>query len=229
MTDTQTMKAMGLLQKPKVGNIPNEIKELTVSIPKINSTEVLVKIVSSTIHVDDIAQAQGTAVGKFLGPKEVSKEKPYIMGTNFSGVIEAIGNQVSQFNIGDEVIGNYELQFSMEADFDFLGGGLIIRFSSPSVAYAADSSCTQVLVSASATDTSGYFVSRIYRDSDGEAPWNVLGGDSIGGFRVDATGSPTVTAPATPIPTLSTFGIAIMMMGLLLLAGRRLMGSTKKQ
>ena len=105
MTDTQTMKAMGLLQKPKVGNIPNEIKELTFSIPKINSTEVLVKIISSTIHVDDIAMAQGTAVGRFLGPKEVSKEKPYIMGTNFSGVIEAVGNKVFQFNIGDEVIG----------------------------------------------------------------------------------------------------------------------------
>ncbi len=105
MADTLTMKAMGLLQKPKIGNIPSEIQELTVSKPKINSTEILVKIISSTLHVDDIAIAQGTAVGRFLGPKEVSKEKPYIMGTNFSGIIEAIGNQVSQFNIGDEVIG----------------------------------------------------------------------------------------------------------------------------
>ena len=105
MADTLTMKAMGLIQKPKIGNIPSEIQELTVSKPKINSTEILVKIISSTLHVDDIAIAQGTAVGRFLGPKEVSKEKPYIMGTNFSGIIEAIGNQVSQFNIGDEVIG----------------------------------------------------------------------------------------------------------------------------
>ena len=99
------MKAMGLIQKSKVGNIPNEIKELIVPIPQINSTEVLIRIISSTIHVDDIAIAQGTAIGRFLGPKEVSKEKPYIMGSNFSGVIEAIGNQVSQFKIGDEVIG----------------------------------------------------------------------------------------------------------------------------
>ncbi|WP_170146729.1 NAD(P)-dependent alcohol dehydrogenase [Maribacter vaceletii] len=105
MATTLKMKAMGLLQKPKIANIPNEIKELTVSIPKINSTEVLVKIITSTIHVDDIAVAQGTAIGRFYGPKEVSEKKPYIMGTNFSGVIEAIGKQVSQFKIGDEVIG----------------------------------------------------------------------------------------------------------------------------
>jgi|GEM_PF-1522803 len=105
MADTLTMKAMGLTQKPKVGNIPSEIKELIIQIPRINDTEILVKIVSSTLHPDDIAMAQGTAAGRFLGPKEISGEKPYIMGSNFSGVIEAIGNKVSQFSIGDEVIG----------------------------------------------------------------------------------------------------------------------------
>jgi len=105
MADTLSMKAMGLLQKPKVGNIPDEIRELRVSIPIINSTEVLVKIIASTLHVDDIAIAQGTAIGRFYGPKEVSEKKPYIMGTNFSGVIVDIGKQISQFKIGDEVIG----------------------------------------------------------------------------------------------------------------------------
>jgi hypothetical protein len=141
---------------------------------------------------------------------------------------EMVSNTQTPTNpFGDGVIGNYELQFSAESDFDFPGGGLIIRFSSPSVAYAADSSCTQVLVSAASTDSSGYFVSRIYRDSDGVPPWNVLDDGAIGGFQVGATGITTAT-PTVPIPTLSAYGIAIMMMGLLLLAGRRLLGSTKQ-
>ncbi|MES0488961.1 MAG: alcohol dehydrogenase catalytic domain-containing protein [Leptospirales bacterium] len=60
---------------------------------------------ASTLHVDDIALAQGTALGRFYGPKQVSKENAYVMGSNFSGVIIAKGEKVTEFKIGDEVIG----------------------------------------------------------------------------------------------------------------------------
>ncbi|MES0489199.1 MAG: NAD(P)-dependent alcohol dehydrogenase [Leptospirales bacterium] len=102
---SKTMKAFGLTQKPVVGNVPNEMQELTIPIPIKNENDVVVKIISSTLHVDDIALAQGTALGRFYGPKEVSKEKPYVMGSNFSGVIIDKGEQVTEFKIGDEVIG----------------------------------------------------------------------------------------------------------------------------
>ena len=102
---SRTMKAFGLTQKPIVGNVPNEMQELKIPIPSVNESEVLVKILASTLHVDDIALAQGTALGRFLGPKEISKEFPYVMGSSFSGVVIAKGTQVIQFNIGDEVIG----------------------------------------------------------------------------------------------------------------------------
>ena len=100
-----TMKAFGLIEKPEIGNIPNEIQELNLPIPQIKENEVLVQIMASALHIDDIAVAQGTAVGRFLGPKVVSNEAPFIMGSTFSGVITAIGNKVKQFKIGDEVIG----------------------------------------------------------------------------------------------------------------------------
>jgi len=49
---------------------------------------------------------------------------------------------------GDDIFGNYELQFQVEDSFNFPGGGLVLRFSNPSTAYALDDTCTQVGVTA---------------------------------------------------------------------------------
>ena len=99
------IRAIGLLQKPTVGNVPQEICEIELTVPALKSTEVCVKISTSTIHVDDVALAQGTALGRFLGPKKVTSDTPYILGSNFSGVIESVGSNVEKFKVGDEVIG----------------------------------------------------------------------------------------------------------------------------
>jgi hypothetical protein len=74
---------------------------------------------------------------------------------------------------GDTTPGTFELRFTAQAPFNFAGGGLIIRFSSPSASYATDMTCTPVefeLVSAS--DASGFFVERFYQDTDGASPWS---------------------------------------------------------
>jgi len=99
------MTAFGLIRKPKIGNIPNEILKLNVEVPVLKDGEALVKIISSTIHPDDISIPQGTALGRFLGPSKVTYEDPFIMGSNFSGIIVAVGKNVSKFKIGDNVIG----------------------------------------------------------------------------------------------------------------------------
>jgi hypothetical protein len=85
---------------------------------------------------------------------------------------------------GDTVIGNFELQFASEAAFDFPGGGLIIRFSNPSADYAADGDCDQVLVRATSSDPSGFFLQRFIRDADGAFPWSGGSTSDIGGFQV---------------------------------------------
>jgi hypothetical protein len=72
-----TMTAFGLLKKPKIGNVPEKMGEVTVSVPEINSNQVLVKIIASIIHVDDIALVQGTALGRFLGPKRIDADCPF--------------------------------------------------------------------------------------------------------------------------------------------------------
>jgi len=128
---------------------------------------------------------------------------------------------------GDDVIGNYELQFIAENNFDFPGGGLIIRFSNPSAAYAADNSCDQVMVYGFTSDTSGYFLERFYRDADGVPPWTETNEDSIGAFQVNGTG--IVAAENIPVPTMTVYGLILTALGLLLLAGRHFHVSARRR
>jgi hypothetical protein len=111
---------------------------------------------------------------------------------------------------GDTTVGNFELRFTSQANFTFSGGGLIIRFSNPSAAYQSDTSCTQVLVKAFSTDSSGFFVKRFYQDTDGLPPYDAEDTDDIGGFQV-------VTTAAVPTPTLSEWGMILLALSLLTL------------
>ena len=85
---------------------------------------------------------------------------------------------------GDTTEGNFELQFTAQAPFSFPGGGLIIRFGNPSATYMTDTTCTGDLVAGGSSDSSGFFVERIFNDADGGAPWD--GGDlsDVGAFRL---------------------------------------------
>jgi hypothetical protein len=86
---------------------------------------------------------------------------------------------------GNATAGDYELQWTASAAFDFPGGGLLIRFSNPAGPFATETDCDENLVgAANSTDASGFFVGRRYLDADGVSPWD--GGDdsSIGQFRL---------------------------------------------
>ena len=99
--------------------------------------------------------------------------------------VQVVSNTQTPANpLGDTIVGNFELQFIAEAPFSFPGGGLIIRFSNPSAAYLTANNCNQVLVNASNTDSSGYFVQRFYQDADGVSPWDTLDTGDIGGFQI---------------------------------------------
>jgi hypothetical protein len=85
---------------------------------------------------------------------------------------------------GDTVTGNFDLAFLTRAPFSFAGGGLIIRFSNSSPAYAADATGTFNLVGAMSSDSTGFFVERGYVDTDGAAPWSNVEGAAIGAFQL---------------------------------------------
>ena len=74
--------------------------ELTeIEKPKPSNNEVLVKIAASSVNTVD---TMIRAMGKDL---PLSPDTPAILGMDFAGTIEEVGNDVKNFNIGDEVYG----------------------------------------------------------------------------------------------------------------------------
>lgn len=97
---------------------------------------------------------------------------------------------------GDNVVGNYELVFTVEQAFSFPGGGLIINFSNPGPNFVDSVTCSDGWhVYTDSSDSSGYFVARYLRDVF--VPGSSLSPNPlyIGGFIID-------TAP-TVIPTVA--------------------------
>ena len=84
---------------------------------------------------------------------------------------------------GNNTTGDYELKYTADAPFTFGGGGLIIRFNGAGM-FASDGTCDQVLHGFDSSDSSGFFVTRFYNDSDGSYPWSGMDGSSIGGFVI---------------------------------------------
>ena len=100
---------------------------------------------------------------------------------------------------GNATLGDYELGFTAQAPFHFAGGGLIIRFSDPGGAFAADLSDTGTLNNvATSSDSSGFFVKRFYNDPDGLPPYGNQDLLGIAGFRL--TIGDVIPAPP-PAPT----------------------------
>ncbi|NQZ81104.1 MAG: NAD(P)-dependent alcohol dehydrogenase [Colwellia sp.] len=92
-----------------------QLQESEKPTPKEN--EVLVKIVAASITTADTMMRQGTPyIGRlFIG---LSKPKYPITGTGFAGVIEAVGDKVTLFNVGDQVFG--ESVFSSGSNAEYL-------------------------------------------------------------------------------------------------------------
>lgn len=91
------MKAIVLNEFGGVENL--QIRE--VEMPFINKDEVLVKVKALSINPVDALTRAGT-VGM---SKVVEQFTPIILGWDFSGVIEAIGDHVQEFKVDDAVFG----------------------------------------------------------------------------------------------------------------------------
>jgi hypothetical protein len=87
---------------------------------------------------------------------------------------------------GDDMSGDYELEYRAQAPFNFPGGGLIIRFSNPGSQLAADTGGPGAFTNGGDNaDTSGLFVERFVRDMDGVYPWTGdTYADNITAFRL---------------------------------------------
>ena len=100
-----SMKAIGITNLPEIRIFTDLIELIDVPVPRPEDDEVAIKVLASTIHIDEIHIVQGTAMGgRFMEPKNVSKNNPHIPGSIVSGVVVATGTKVTKFSIGDEVV-----------------------------------------------------------------------------------------------------------------------------
>lgn len=94
---------------------PDNIVIREVEKPRANGNEILVKVYSTTINGADLDMLMGNTFGRFSG---LFKPGHNILGSDVSGVVEAIGKDVRNVCIGDEVFGDMtECGFSTFAEY----------------------------------------------------------------------------------------------------------------
>lgn len=105
---------------PKYGP-PEVLKISTLAKPIPKKNEVLVKIMATTVNSADV-RIRGLKVDglmKLVMRLVLGFNKPRkpILGTVFSGIIEHIGTNVSDFKVGDNVFGMTGLMFGTNAEY----------------------------------------------------------------------------------------------------------------
>ena len=91
-----------------------EMKDVEKPTPKEN--EVLVKVYATTVTAVDSAFRQGFPYNARLYAG-LTKPRNHILGSEFAGEIEAIGKDVTQFKVGDQVFGSTPRGFDAHAEY----------------------------------------------------------------------------------------------------------------
>lgn len=82
-----------------------QLKEIEKPVPKAN--EILIKIFSTTVAAEDCAFRRGKPfAARLFVTGGIFKPIKNILGTEFSGEVEAVGEKVSRFKKGDHVFGD---------------------------------------------------------------------------------------------------------------------------
>jgi len=91
-----------------------QLKEVAMPVPKDN--EVLVRIKATAVNSGDVRmrKADPFAVRFIFG---LTKPRLNILGSVFSGEVERVGSQVTQFKAGDQVFGHTDMRFGAYAEY----------------------------------------------------------------------------------------------------------------
>ena len=98
------MNAIAMTDFPVIGKVIDCLKMIKVPVPRPQEGEVIIKMCASALFADELYAAQGTSLGRFFGPKMISENEPYIMGSSVSGIIVGLGKKVTNLSIGQEII-----------------------------------------------------------------------------------------------------------------------------
>ena len=105
---------------------PEVIQIIDVEIPLPKPNEILVKMKASSVTRADTMMRQGIPkFGRlFLG---LFKPKNTTLGTGFSGVVEAVGSQITKFKVGDEVFGEKLFSSGCNAEYICIAENMVIE------------------------------------------------------------------------------------------------------
>lgn len=95
---------------------PDVLKLTEIEKPVPKKGELLVKVAAAAVTSGDVRmrKADPFLVRAFNG---ISKPKNKILGINFAGTVEAVGDDVKNFNKGDEVFGSTAFGFGAYAEY----------------------------------------------------------------------------------------------------------------
>jgi NADPH:quinone reductase-like Zn-dependent oxidoreductase len=95
---------------------PEVVRVMDVERPKPGSDEVLVKVYATTVNRTDCGfRSAEYFISRFFSG--LFKPKFAILGNEFAGIIEAVGNDVKLLNVGDKVFGYNDTKFGAHAEF----------------------------------------------------------------------------------------------------------------
>ncbi|MBW2937556.1 NAD(P)-dependent alcohol dehydrogenase [Aureisphaera sp. CAU 1614] len=114
---------------------PEVIQIIDVEIPSPKPNEILVKMKASSVTRADTMMRQGIPkFGRlFLG---LFKPKNTALGTGFSGVVEAVGSQITKFKVGDEVFGEKLFSNGCNADYLCIAEDLVLEIKPNTISHA---------------------------------------------------------------------------------------------
>jgi NADPH:quinone reductase-like Zn-dependent oxidoreductase len=95
--------------------------------PTPTSDEVLIRVVSSTVNRTDCGfrTAKPFIVRFYSG---LLRPKVRVLGSEFAGVVESVGRDVTEFSVGDEVFGLRSGTFGTHAEYVCIrAGGLLVK------------------------------------------------------------------------------------------------------
>jgi NADPH:quinone reductase-like Zn-dependent oxidoreductase len=143
-----------------------QLREIDVPTPR--SDEVLVRVRAASLHPDVWHVIEGLPYIVRLFGNGVTKPKKLVPGTDLAGVVEAVGDKVTRFKVGDEVFGE-------STPMGWWNGGAYAEYAAVAEKLLVHKPANVSFEEAAAVPTSGYIafnnLQRLDRRSPGQ---NVL-------------------------------------------------------
>ena len=99
------MRALVLTRRPAPGTLPDAIQMAELPVPVPKSREAIVRVMASSINIDDIHTAQGTFYGGIPIGARPRPDRPVTPGSDLAGIVTQVGGGVRSVRVGEAVFG----------------------------------------------------------------------------------------------------------------------------